>query len=114
MATTEKAIFEPIRSVAFGSITAAFLALGTPTVVSGRSVILNNLTNGIIQISLDGTNVHLQVGAGQAKALLVTGQGYSNRRLYLPQGTQFYVRYVGAAPGTQSFWIEVMGAMETT
>lgn len=110
MARTEKAVFEPMRSVAFGAITNAFLPLGTPTTVPARFVVLNNLTNGIIQVSVDGVNVHFQLAPGSSKLLQLTNNGYADSQLYLSAATQFYVRFIGAAPATQSFWIELMGA----
>ena len=103
-----KVMFDPIRTEAFGAISNAFTALGTALEGPASAILFNNLTDAIIQISFNGTDVHMQLSATNSNGINFTDGGYSNSPLYMAANTQIYVRYIGAAPTVQSFWIEVM------
>lgn len=108
MVLSNKAMFDPIRSVAFGAITNAFLPLGDPLEGPASAILFNNLTDAMIQISYNGTDVNQQFPAGFGIAIPFTQGGYDSATLYLPANTQMYIRYLGAAPTTESFWVEII------
>ncbi len=108
MVQSNIATVDPIRDVAFGSITNAFVALGSPIASQTRILSLNNLTNGIIQISLDGTNVNFQLAPTSYKIFNISANAYAGNEFCLSVHVQLYVRYVGSAPSSGDFWVEVV------
>lgn len=79
---------EPVRNVAFGSLTSSFVALG-PTVSRPISeMTLINETNSAVEVSRNGVDVHWRISPGTARTLDTA----TNDLLVVP-GTQFYVRY---------------------
>lgn len=101
------ATFDQLRTVAFGSITASYVALGTPFTHMVRMVILTNNTDKDVLVSIDGVNDFLYMVKGTFKLLDISTNRETACNWYLPIGTQFYVKYV-AAPGSGNFFIEAM------
>ncbi len=90
-----KAVFETLRSLASGSLTTNYQALGTPiTNPSAIMKIVNNTTSTLL-VSTDGVNDHDTIPAGgftlydiSSDAQIRSGDG----RLSVPANTQFYVK----------------------
>jgi len=109
--SAKKVYFDTIRSIAFGSISGTYAALGTPLDVNGRIICFTNRTQGDVIISTDSTNADGQilVPANSFKlydftANLVSGKDDS---FVLAVGTQFYVKQL-AAPVSGSVYIEII------
>lgn len=102
-----RAVPEAERSVAFGSITNAYVALGTPLAHSAVIVIFDNQTDEQVQVSWDGTNTWKTFAAGQALVLDVQSNKGLGGAFQISQRTQFYVRYV-SAPSSGAFYISVL------
>ena len=98
--------FEPLRLVANGSITNAYVALGGPTVGYTRLVCFTNSTDKDIDVSLDGVTDHLRIAAASFKLFDCTTNKVNDAGLFIPKGTIFYIKYANA-PSTGNFWIEV-------
>lgn len=108
---TTKAIVDVIRTVAFGSITGSYTAIGTPLAYQARIICFTNTTNKDVLISTDGTHDQLIVPAGSFKLFDVT---MNHRPVNMDDfcfaiGTQWYVKYA-AAPGSGAVYIEVVYA----
>lgn len=101
------ATFDQIRTVAFGSITSGYVALGTPLGHMTRLIILTNNTDKDVSVSIDGVNDFLYLVAGTFKLLDVSTNRETACNWYLPIGMQFYVKYV-SAPSKGNFFIECM------
>ena len=56
--------FEPLRSIAAGSISPAYTAIGTPFVNPSRQIYIVNATDVLLFFSLDGVNDHFVIPAG--------------------------------------------------
>jgi hypothetical protein len=108
---TNKAQVDVLRTLAFGSITGSFVAVGTPFSFQARIICFTNTTNHDVIFSMDGTTDQLIVPAGSFKLFDVT----TNHRpvnqddFCFANGTQWYVRYT-AAPGSGAVYIEVVYA----
>jgi len=50
---------DPVRSIAFGDIGAAYAGIGTSVTKPVRMLILQNLTNASLMTSFDGIDDHL-------------------------------------------------------
>lgn len=107
--SAKKVYFDTLRSLAFGSISATYAAVGTPFTVEARIICFTNKTQGDMILSVDNTNVDGQilVPAGSFKlydltANLVPGK---DDNFVIAKGTQFYVKQV-TAPVSGSVYIE--------
>lgn len=96
---------EPLRSLAFGSIGAGYVAVGTALINPSRIMIIQNFTDKQMIFSFDATNDHLTLPSGGQIVLDFT----SNRTdtggaAYIPAGTIVYVKQV-SAPGSGSVYV---------
>lgn len=106
----ESAEFDPIRSIAFGSISGSYANIGTALTDRAAAFRITNNTDGDMLFSLDGgVTDHLFVPA----STFVLYDVRSNARpvnqgnFVLPIGTQFAVKQV-TAPTENSIYVEVM------
>jgi len=111
--SAKKVYFDTLRSLAFGSISGTYAAVGTPLTVQGRIICFTNKTQGDMIFSTDSTNATGQiiVPANSFKlydfvANLIPGKDDS---FVVAEATQFYVKQV-AAPVSGSVYIEVIYA----
>lgn len=104
-----KAIFEDIKTLAFGGISGSYAAIGSPTTHRIRSFCISNNTQGDMYFSIDGSSDQMFVPASSFR--LYDVQSNINPRLddgyVLPVGTQFYVKQI-TAPTSGSVYIECM------
>ncbi len=77
-AASVKVYYEPLRSLAAGSITGAYAAVGTPFVHPVRQLIVHNLTNANVLVSFDGVTDHTVLSATSAE-ILDHGSNKSNQ-----------------------------------
>lgn len=103
--------FETLRSIAFGSISGAFAAVGTPLSNPARLIILTNQTNADMIVSFDGVNNHIYILSASA---IILDLG-SNRigpvdQLELGSNTQIYVKQAAGAPASGSVYASVIYA----
>ncbi len=111
--SAKKVYFDSLRTLAFGSISGTYAAVGTPLAVNGRMICFTNKTAGDMIFSTDNTNSagQILVPAGSFKlydltANLIPGKDDS---FVLAVGTQFYVKQV-TAPTSGSVYIEIVYA----
>ena len=109
MAFGTKVQFNPLGTVAFGSITASYVAFGAPMPGHARIIRFCNGTNADILISADGVNDNLRIAANSFALFDFSTNRIQNDGLFVPQGEQFYIKYA-AAPSSGSAWIEVITA----
>lgn len=111
MSFTNKAQLDVLRTVAFGSITGSYTAVGSPLADQARIICFTNNTNADVFFSMDGTTDQIIVVAGGFKLFDIT----TNHRpvnqddFCFPIGTQWYVRY-SSAPTSGAIYIEVIYA----
>jgi len=89
---------DPIREIAFGSITANYAVLGSVFLRDGFRLWFTNDTNGDIYLSTDGTTNHMKIPAGVGRAA-----DDKTNDFYRKAGTQFYIKWV-SAPAVPSGW----------
>ena len=95
------------KSVAFGSITNSYTAVGTPVAHNWRILVFVNNTNGDLKISADGTTDNLFIPANSFKLFDFTTNSDQDAQEALVVGlqTQFYVKY-STAPTSGALYIE--------
>lgn len=109
MATGPYAVqFETLRTVAFGSITNSFVAVGDPLANPAVMVKCVNTTDVELQVSDDGTNAKISLPSGAASLYDFNANRLANANIYaVAAGTQFYVKYL-SAPSRGNFSIEAI------
>ena len=111
MGFTTQAKVDTLRTVANGSVTGTYAAVGSPFAYPARIICFTNTTNEDMLFSMDGTTDQLIVPAGSFKLFDIT----TNHRpvnqddFCFANGTQWYVKYA-AAPNTGAIYIEVVYA----
>lgn len=108
MAFGTKAVFDAVREVAFGSIGASYAALGGVTTDQARIITFQNSTNEDVYISLNGSSNQIRLAANNCRAFDFTANEVTPDGLFIPKGTQFYIKYVSAGPTSGAVWIEVV------
>jgi len=100
--------FDTLRSLAFGSISGAYAAVGSATTQTARLICITNTCDTDMFISTDGTNNMLIVPHGSFKLFdLNTNRLLLDQQFVLPINTQFYVKQV-TAPGSGTVYIEIV------
>ena len=99
--------FETLRSLAFGSIGAAYAAVGTSFDHPIRFTAITNLTDAAMYFSFDGVNDHLVLPANGFIVLDVTTNKSQSQGLYIAENDRLYVKQVGA-PSSGSVYCSAM------
>lgn len=103
--------FDPVREAAFGSVGAAYAAIGSAITDYPRMVSFNNTTDTDVYFSLDGVNNHMRIAAGSAKIFDFTANKARRAEgFFLERGTVFYQKRAAGAPTVGNLWIEVVFA----
>jgi hypothetical protein len=109
MAFGTRVQFNPLGTVAFGSLTGSYTALGPPMPGHARVVKFSNSTNQDVLISADGVTDHLRVATNSFVLFDFSSNKIQEDGLFVQKGDQFYVKYA-AAPASGNVWIEVITA----
>lgn len=110
MAFGTRVVFEPLRSVAFGGVNAAYTAVGTATTDHSRLISIFNSTDTDVLLSFDGSTDHMRIASGTGQVLDLSTNKIRDDGLFLAQGTIFYIKRAAGAPSTGNVWIQVMAA----
>ena len=86
---------ETIRSLAFGSIGAAYAGVGTRFDHPVRIFFVQNMTDESLMFSLDGVNDHFALPQGGFLLLDVTGNKANTQGFYIAESTRLYVKEIG-------------------
>ena len=97
--------FDAIRTIANGSITASYTALGVPFTHAMRVVQFINGTDADIMISFDGTTDNVAVLAGSFALYDLTSDQDQNEKFRYQSGTQLYIKYISALPTKNSVYV---------
>lgn len=106
--STQVATIDNLRSLAFGSISGTYAAVGTAFTSAVRLLCITNNTNGDMFFSTDGVNNMLFIPLGSFKLFDVASNSSNNNTYFvLRTGTQFYVKQ-STAPTSGSVYIEAI------
>ena len=100
--------FDALRSLAHGSISGTYAAVGSPTTYPARIVCITNNTDGDMIFSTNNSSDMLFVATKSYKTFDFTTNRLSTDATFsLPAGTQFYVKQ-STAPSSGSVYIEAI------
>jgi len=103
---------DPVRSLAYTSLGASYVALGTQLTTAPRIYFIQNLTNATLMFSYDGVNDHFPLPANGFRLLDVCTNQIATQGFFVSAGTQFYVKNVGT-PTSGSVYLTVEYAKTT-
>ena len=86
---------EPCRSLAFGSIGAAYAGIGTAVANPVRAFLIQNLTNAAVWISFDGVNDHFPLMTSGYLMLDISANKTQDTGFYLAEGDRLYCKRLG-------------------
>lgn len=96
---------EAQRTLAFGSVGAAYAAVGTSFDNPAQILLVQNLTDAALQFSFDGTTDHFPLAAGTSLVLdACTDRTTDVLGLFLSKGTTMYVKEIDT-PTTGAVYI---------
>ena len=111
---SKKIKFDTLRSLAFGSISGTYAAVGSPFTVNPRIICITNNTDADMIFSDDNTNSigNFYLAKGTFKLFDLTANMDPNidDTLLLPIGTTIYVKQA-AAPSTGNVIVEIVYAV---
>lgn len=98
---------EPQRVLAFGSIGAAYMGIGTPVDHPVRMYEVYNLTDVDLQFSLNGVDDHFPLPANGYKVIDIVTNKVASEGWYIEKGLRFYVKEMAASPTSGSVYIAI-------
>lgn len=110
MAESRRFRADALRSLAFGSIGAAFAVVGTAFNAPMRQLLLQNLTDVNVIFSFTGNTDHILVPAGSFFLNDVMANEWATAGFFITQGTQMFVRQEVGAPTTGNVYISAFFA----
>lgn len=99
---------EPIRSIAFGSISGTYAGIGTAITNPARVIYLVSTLNVDSMISFNGIDDHFVLLASGYIMLDVSSNQSFNQGLYISSGQRLYVKQLSGAPASGSVYLTVM------
>jgi hypothetical protein len=103
--------FEPIRSLAFGSIGATYMGVGTSLANPARQIYITNTTDATLMFSFDGVDDHFALPSNGFLLLDITSNKTRNEGFFLAEGDRLYVKEVGT-PTLGTVYFSVMYAAD--
>jgi hypothetical protein len=94
---------EPIRSIAFGSISGTYMGIGTAVDNPILQFYIVNTTDANLMFSIDGVTDHFVIAASSFFLDDVSSNKGLGGGLYLSEGTRLYVKEIGT-PTTGSVY----------
>lgn len=85
---------EPLRSLAFGSISGTYAGIGTAITNPSRKLLIQNYTNAQLTFSDDGVNDKFVLASG---VQLILDEALDHNGDYTASGTRFYVKGTAAS-----------------
>lgn len=100
--------YEPLRSLAFGSISGTYAAVGTGFDNAARMLMIDNLTDANLTLSFDGVHDHLIIASSSGRIIdYATNRVGPVDQLEQAEGTILYVK---GAPSVGSIYLSVIYA----
>lgn len=101
-----KVAFETLASLAFGSITDSFAAVGSASVSVIRIIKFTNLTNKDLIVSFDNSTNHEIIPAGTGVIWDFSTNKNTDDGFHFKQGTTVHVKRAGAVnPASGTFYL---------
>lgn len=105
--------WEPLRSLAYTSISGTYALIGTPFANPARQLIINNNTDANMIFSWDGVNDYLFIAANTSMILdYCSNKNAMAGTLEQPAGTFAYVKEESASPTKGHIYLSLIYASQ--
>lgn len=104
--------FEPVRSLDFTSIGAAYMGVGTAISHPARQIFIQNLTDATVMFSFNGVDDHFPLPSNGFFLDDITSNKSLGQGFFLGEGERLYVKEVGT-PTSGSVYFSVFYARES-
>ena len=111
MAVEIKVKLEELRSLAFGSIGAAYMGVGTAIDNPARMLLIQNFTDEDMMLSFDGITDHLPIKTETSIILDVSANKTIDSGFFFEKGTRLYVKQI-SAPSSGSVYLTAFYGLE--
>lgn len=91
-------VFDPVRTMAYTSITSSFQAVGSSFSFPARIVKVGNTTNGDLEISFDGTNAQDRIPANSYAVYDMSSAHAAPGFSAMQEQISVYVREISGGP----------------
>ena len=98
---------EAIRSLAFGSIAAGYMGVGTAITHPARIIVIQNFTDAILLFSFDGIDDHFVFPSNGQLVLDISSNKTIETGFFLAEGDRLYVKRSGV-PSSGSVYFSVL------
>ncbi len=106
-----KARYETLRSIAFGTIGTGYTQIGTNLSHPVRILVVTNTTNQGLFFSYDGSTDNSWIPAGTVRQInYCANTAGAIGLLEHPMGTGIFTKYVGVAPTSGNVYVEAIYA----
>ena len=103
---------EPVRTLAFGTISGTYMGVGTPIDNPARMIFIQNLSDTTLMFSLDGINDNFPLPPNGFLLMDVTSNKSLGSGYFIAEGTRIYVKDLGPAATLGSVYVTVMYATD--
>ena len=90
---------EPVRTIGFAAIGAAYMGVGTSLTNPARQFMIQNLTNATLMFSFNGIDDHFPLPANGFFLNDIASNKTNSQGFFLAEGERLYVKTI-AAPAT--------------
>lgn len=104
--------FEPLRTLAFGSLSGVYAGVGPILENPAHQIVVQNLTDTDIFGSFNGLTDHVYIPSGQARIYDFTSNKGPGGGFYLAQGSRFYAKDNGTPASDGAVYLEVVYAAD--
>lgn len=110
MAVEIKLRMEALRSLAFGSMGAAYVAVGTAIDNPARMIIIDNFTDADLMISFTGNTDHMVIKANSGKVIDGASNKTTDDGFFFTVGTRLHVKNIGTPTTGSVYFTSIYGA----
>ena len=103
---------QPLRSLAFGSISGTYAAIGSAITNMVRIIHIENLTDALMTFSFTGNTDHFVLPAGGFLLLDLSANKISDGGWFVSEGTQMFVKQTSGAATTGSVYVSAFYAAQ--
>ena len=110
MSLAVKALFEPVRTLAFGAIGAGYVGVGTSLPHPARIIFVQNFTDTTLMFSFNGdANIdHFPLAPSSFLLLDLSSNKTVDTGYFIAKGDRLSVRHLGVAPKSGSVYFTVI------
>lgn len=110
MSYSIRILAEPVRTLAFGSIGAAYAGVGDSLDNPTRMILIQNLTDTSLMFSFDGVDDHFPLSANSYIILDISSNKTKEAGFFMSEGQRIYVKEIVAPTSGSVYFTAFYGS----